>query len=397
MNLLMTDNDIFTRAYVDLSHHSCFWAVSIVMALLLIVGSLRKRRLSHKYMSGRWYVLQVVGTMLKSWWSIISVAVLAVLVLLMVRGCVPRYCLVGMSALLMGITAYVVTNLNKVFSLRRQETRITVSQIILLVVFGICTATAIWALNITKDSNSYVIISSLGVILGWIFQDTIKSVVAFFYLRANGLLHVGDWIELESKGVNGIVRSITLTTVQLENWDTTTSAFPIYLLHAEHFKNKQRMLEGRTHGRLMQRTLLIDVGWVRQMSEDDKGYLYDHLPTDEGYRFEMIHGDGSNLQFFRQYVHHYLMQHAHVCQLPRLFVGWRDQTAEGITLQIYAFLTDTAWDAFEWEQSSIMEHIISVLPMFHLRLYQRPSGYDAHHTSVCFTHTEADYRNTQES
>ena len=393
----MTDSETLSSLWGELSRHGCLWAVSMVVLLLLLVGSLRRRKLSHKYMSGRWYMMQVAGAVLKSWWSMLGILLMLLAVQLLAHGLVPRFCLVGMSVLLMGITTHVVTNLNKVFSLRRQETRITVSQIVLLAVFGICAGTAIWALDIDKNSNGYVIVSSLGVILGWIFQDTIKSVVAFFYLRANGLLRIGDWIELESRGINGIVRSITLTTVQLENWDTTTSAFPVYLLHAEHFKNKQRMLEGRTHGRLMQRTLVVDAGWIRQMSEVDKGYLYDHLPTDEGYRLEMLHEDGPNLHFFRQYVHHYLMQHPHVCQYPRLFVGWRDQTAEGITLQLYAFLTDTAWDAFEWQQSAIMEHILSVLPMFHLRLYQRPSGYDAHHASVCLTHTEADYHKIQES
>lgn len=393
----MTDNETLTKAWGELSQHGLLWGVSLMVLLLLLAGCLRRRKLSHKYMSGRWYVVQVAGALLKSWWGILAVLLMLVAVQLLAHGLMYRYCLVGMSVLLMGITSYVVTSLNQVFSLRRQETRITISQILLLAVFGLCAGTAVWALDIDKNSNGYVIISSMGVILGWIFQDTIKSVVAFFYLRANGLLRIGDWIELESKGINGIVRSITLTTVQLENWDTTTSAFPVYLLHAEHFKNKQRMLEGRTHGRLMQRTLVVDAAWVRQMSEDDKGYLYDHLPTDEAFRYEMLKTDGPNLQFFRRYVHHYLMQHTHVCQYPRLFVGWRDQTAEGITLQLYAFLTDTAWDAFEWQQSAIIEHILSVLPMFHLRLYQRPSGYDAHHTSVSFTHTEADYHNIPES
>ena len=384
------DNEIgVSTVWSELSGHACFWTVSMAFGLLLLVGCLRRRKLSHKYLSGRWYVVQAVGALLKSGWCLLAVGLMFVGVQLLVRGCVPRYTLVGLSVLMMGITSYVVTHINQVFSLRRQEARITVSQILLLVVFGVCMAMVVWALDINKNSNGYVIISSLGVILGWIFQDTIKSVVAFFYLRANGLLRIGDWIELESKGINGIVRSITLTTVQLENWDTTTSAFPVYLLHAEHFKNKQRMLEGRTHGRLMQRTVQVDASGVRMLSAEERRTLSDHLPADEAYRHRVQEEGVLNLQLFREYVHHWLMGHAHVCQYPRLFVGWQDQTAEGLTLQIYAFLTDTTWDAFEWQQSAIMEHIIGVLPMFHLQLYQLPSGHDVHHAQVCLTRDEA--------
>lgn len=80
------------------------------------------------------------------------------------------------------------------------------------------------------------IIGVVGAVLGWIFQDTIKSVAAFFYLRANGLLQIGDLISVPSKDIEGFVRNISLTTVTIENWDTTTSSFPTYILHSEHFK-----------------------------------------------------------------------------------------------------------------------------------------------------------------
>ena len=104
------------------------------------------------------------------------------------------------------------------------------------------------------------IITVFGAVLGWIFQDTIKSVAAFFYLRANGLLQIGDLIAVPAKGIEGFVRTISLTTVTIENWDTTTSAFPTFILHADHFKNSQRMLEGKTLGRLMKKTFIIDSG-----------------------------------------------------------------------------------------------------------------------------------------
>lgn len=300
--------------------------------------------------------------------------------------------IIAVSCTLFGISAYVITNLNKLYSLRKQETRITVGQIILLAIFGICLASIVFALGIKKDDNSFIIISTFGAVLGWIFQDTIKSVVAFFYLRANGLLKIGDWIEVKSHGINGIVRSITLTTVQIENWDTTTSAFPVYILHAEHFRNNQRMLAGKTHGRQMARTFIIDTGWIHPLSDEETICLRNNLDTDVCFKLSAIKKGELNIHAFRRYLYHWLMQHTHVCQQPRLFVTWKEQTKEGLPLHIHIFINDTKWEAFEWQQSEITEHVIQSLEMFNLQLYQSPSGYDASNSNIHLTEVEANYR-----
>lgn len=82
----------------------------------------------------------------------------------------------------------------------------------------------------------------------WIFQDTIKGVVAFVHLRLNHLLYIDDWIQVPKLNVDGEVKRITLTTVTLYNWDTTTSSIPTSVLHNDHFINLQRMTDGKTYG-----------------------------------------------------------------------------------------------------------------------------------------------------
>lgn len=383
-----------------------------ILALLLIpltvLGLWKRRKLSHKCMSGKWYLLQIAGAILKSSWCFMITMVAVVLNLsflgpkILERICCHNYAspsamiykvgIIAVSCTLFGISAYVITNLNKLYSLRKQETRITVSQIILLAIFGICLASIVFALGIKKDDNSFIIISTFGAVLGWIFQDTIKSVAAFFYLRANGLLKIGDWIEVKSHGINGIVRSITLTTVQIENWDTTTSAFPVYILHAEHFRNNQRMLAGKTHGRQMARTFIIDTGWIHPLSDEETICLRNNLDTDVCFKLSAIKKGELNIHAFRRYLYHWLMQHTHVCQQPRLFVTWKEQTKEGLPLHIHIFINDTKWEAFEWQQSEITEHVIQSLEMFNLQLYQSPSGYDASNSNIHLTEVEANYR-----
>ena len=387
----------------------CFLHILVLLLILLTVLGLWKRRSwSHKCMSGKWYLLQIAGAILKSSWCFV-ITMLMVCVSLVFLGpkihervCCHNYAspsamiykvgIIAISCTLFGISAYVITNLNKLYSLRKQESRITISQIIMLAIFGICLTSIVFALGIKKDDNSFVIVSTFGAVLGWIFQDTIKSVAAFFYLRANGLLKIGDWIEVKSHSINGIVRSITLTTVQIENWDTTTSAFPVYILHAEHFKNNQRMLAGKTHGRQMARTFVIDTGWIHPLSDEETIYLRNNLNTDVCFKLSAIKKGELNIHAFRRYLYHWLMQHTHVCQQPRLFVTWKEQTSEGLPLHIHLFINDTKWEAFEWQQSEITEHIIQTLDMFNLQLYQSPSGYDASNSNIHLTNVKANYR-----
>ena len=388
-------------------NHYKLWVWGFLL-LLMGLGLWKRRSLSHKCMSGKWYLLQIAGSILKSSWCfIITMVAVALSLAFFVPKILERIShhnyaspsdiiykvgIIAISCTLFGISAYVITNLNKLYSLRKQESRITISQIILLAIFGICLTSIVFALGIKKDDNSFIIVSTFGAVLGWIFQDTIKSVAAFFYLRANGLLKIGDWIEVKSNGINGIVRSITLTTVQIENWDTTTSAFPVYILHAEHFKNNQRMLAGKTHGRQMARTFIIDTGWIHPLSDEETIYLRNNLDTDVCFKLSAIKKGELNIHAFRRYLYHWLMQHTHVCQQPRLFVTWKEQTKEGLPLYIHIFINDTKWEAFEWHQSEITEHVIQSLEMFNLQLYQSPSGYDASNSNIYLTEVEANYR-----
>ena len=292
---------------------------------------------------------------------------------------------------------FVTKTLNKIFSLRRQETYITWSQISLLSAFGLWIVVIVSCINFQKDNpTDTVVITVLGAVLGWIFQDTIKSVAAFFYLRANGLLQIGDLITVPAKGIEGFVRTISLTTVTIENWDTTTSAFPTYILHTEHFKNSQRMMEGKTLGRLMKKTFVIDSGWIHPLTDNDVKRLRNELDVENFFIEKEVKCGKLNIEVFRLYLYHWLMNNSNVSQQPRLIVRWLEQTSDGLPLQLFVYLTDTMLDAFEWQQSKVMEHIIKAMGWFDLQLYQNPSGYDASNSNIYLTQQTANYRKKSE-
>lgn len=89
------------------------------------------------------------------------------------------------------------------------------------------------------------------------------------------------------------------------------------------------------------------------------------------------------------------MAYPRVSQQPRLVVRWLEQTDEGMPLQLFVYLRDTMFGAFEWQQSLIMEHVIKSMGWFDLQLYQSPSGYDASNSNVFLTSHEAEYHKNE--
>jgi miniconductance mechanosensitive channel len=233
----------------------------------------------------------------------------------------------------------------------------------------------------------------VGTLLAWIFQDTIKGVVAFIHLRFNNLLCIEDWIQIPKYNVDGEVKRVTLTTVTIYNWDTTTSSIPTSVLHTDHFVNLKKMLEGKTYGRRMIKTFILDTGLFHTISKEEATRLQQ---SDDIVRYlpkEMINEGVTNAHLYRLYLFHWLMNHPHVSQHPNLIVRWMEQTESGMHLQVYAFITDSRLAAFEWQQSSIIEHIMKSLEWFGLRLFQIPSSYDASSSTIYISDKPATYRN----
>ena len=65
-------------------------------------------------------------------------------------------------------------------------------------------------------------------ILGWVFQDFIRGVVAYINLRVNGLLHIGDLIALPDSNIEGFVEDVSLTTVTIKKLDMTRYNISIF-------------------------------------------------------------------------------------------------------------------------------------------------------------------------
>lgn len=356
--------------------------------------------ISNLLSSEKWHK-QVFGALLNTFTKppiLVSIAIISAVCLCL---CTPKAIKIGGITIALIIALQSVSVLTPIYCLQKKEIRITWSQIVLLASLGIWLIVIISQIDFKNYPNSATIISIASAVLSWIFQDTIKSVVAFFYLRSNDLLKIGDWIEVKSHGIDGMVKRVSLTTVTIDNWDTTTSAFPVNILHSNHFRNNQKMMEGKTFGRMMQKTFIIDTGWIHTVSptefakiktivselKDEKKDFFENFLANYNADEKML-----NIELFRRYIYHWLMHHPHVSHEPRLIVRWMEQVPEGLPLQVYIFITDSSLAPYEWQQSQIIEHIIESLAWFNLQLYQSASGYDASNSNITIVEAEANYR-----
>jgi miniconductance mechanosensitive channel len=235
-------------------------------------------------------------------------------------------------------------------------------------------------------------LTALTAILILVFRDAILGFVAGIQLTANKLVSTGDWIEMPKYQADGTVTDVALTTVQIQNWDKTITTVPTHALIGESFKNWRGMAD--SDGRRIKRSLFIDLNTVKfcdtEMLERFRQieYIgaYIEAKKDEIRRFntERAVDDTSlangrrltNVGTFRAYIEAYLRDHPMVNQEMTFLVRHLQPGQFGLPIEIYVFCKDKVWANYEAVQADIFDHILAVVPVFDLRVFQRPAGRD---------------------
>ena len=244
-------------------------------------------------------------------------------------------------------------------------------QMVKLVV--ICIGTII-IISTLIGKSPIAILTGLGAgtaIMMLVFQDTIKGFVAGIQLMANDMLRPGDWITMPKYGADGFVLEVTLTTVKVQNWDKTIITVPPYALVNDSFQNWRGMFD--EGGRRVKRSINIDMNTVRFCTEEElDGFR--KQPWMEG--FEETGQKEVNLYIFRHYVEQYLRNHPNVNAEMIMTVRQLQPTAQGMPIELYFFSADTAWLKYEHLQAEVFDHILAMLNVFDLKVFQSPTGMD---------------------
>ncbi len=233
---------------------------------------------------------------------------------------------------------------------------------------------------------------AFSAILMLVFKDPILGFVGGIQLTSNNMVQIGDWISMPKFGADGNVIDITLTTVKVQNFDKTITTIPTYTMVSDSFQNWRGMEE--SGGRRIKRSINIDMTSVQFCDEAmlEKFNSFHFLKNYIGQKREelqlyntkyniddsvLVNGRRqTNLGVFRAYIKEYLRHKPEINNEMTMLVRQMQPSENGIPIQIYVFSKIQDWAAYEDIQSDILDHLLSVIPEFGLRVFQSPSGKD---------------------
>ena len=227
-------------------------------------------------------------------------------------------------------------------------------------------------------------LGAMSAVLLLVFRDTLLSMFANVIVTTGDLVRVGDWITVNGADADGYVTKVSLNVVKVQNFDKTITSLPTYTLVQNSFVNWRGMFE--SGGRRIKRSILLDQRSIRTLAKSELDQVV-HIPLmDEALALEKQAvsenpecGDGlriTNSGLFRQYILAYLRQHPKIHHTAMtLLVRQLQPTANGLPIELYCFTTDTRWAFYEDIQATIFDHLLSMLPVLGLRVFQTESDF----------------------
>jgi miniconductance mechanosensitive channel len=246
-------------------------------------------------------------------------------------------------------------------------------QVVLVIIGGIL------IIAVIIDKSPTGLLAGLGAsaaVISFIFKDSLMGLVAGVQLSANNMLKVGDWIEMPSRGIDGVVVAVSLTTIKIRSWNNTLQTIPPYLLISEPFDNWQAMRD--SGGRRIKRNINIDMSSVRFADEA----FIESLRTNEATAEIMKSiatsleegGVVTNLDIYMRYINRYLDTHPRLNHTMTCMVRQLQPTEWGLPIELYCFSANVNWVPYEHLQAEIFSHIVALAPLFSIEIYQAPAG-----------------------
>jgi len=249
-----------------------------------------------------------------------------------------------------------------------------------------------------KDVWSFVTaLGALSAVLLFVFKDTILGFVASVQIAVNDTVRIGDWISMPQNKADGDVISISLSTVQVQNFDKTITSIPTYKLVSEAFINWRGMSESA--GRRIKRSLLIKVSSIRFLESEEikkieqiellSAFLKKRSAEIEAENAAkkvnkslLINGRNfTNLGLFRYYTEAYLENHPMVNSEMTVMCRQLAPTAQGIPLEVYVFSIDKEWKNYEHISADIFDHLLASTKYFSLECFELSPSFPSQNPS----------------
>jgi miniconductance mechanosensitive channel len=231
-------------------------------------------------------------------------------------------------------------------------------------------------------------IGALTAVLMLVFKDTVLAIVASLQNTSWGYFREGDWIAAPEFGADGLIESIGLYEGTVRNWDLTTSLIPTHKVLNVTTKNYRSMWESKA--RKITRALDIDIDTIRFCDRHllERFVKIDSISEEATQQLELITAEENaqkdnptlakrktNLDMFRLYADKFLRQHDGIHQRKHLIlVRDREPGPEGLPVEVWAFTKKTDLPGHEATQANVFSHLIGVLSLFDLKVFQRKVG-----------------------
>lgn len=253
-----------------------------------------------------------------------------------------------------------------------------------LMIFVWCVAFII-VISIFTGKSLLILLGGLtafAAVLILVFQDSILGFVAGIQLSANNMVRIGDWIVMPSRGADGDVLEINLTTVKVQNWDKTITTIPTHKLVSESFTNWRGMQESK--GRRIKRSVNIDINTIHYLNKEEinklmgsellKIYLEKKLKELEEFNSKqnakLDKRQLTNIGTFREYLESWLKQNPDIELDMTHMVRQLQPTATGVPIEVYCFSSKQEWVKYERVQADIFDHVFAVMGLFNLKAFQ---------------------------
>ena len=238
-----------------------------------------------------------------------------------------------------------------------------------------------------RDIGSFLTtLGALSAVLLFVFKDTILGFVASVQIAVNDTVRIGDWISMPNNNADGDIISISLSSVQVQNFDKTITSIPTYKLISDSFINWRGMSESA--GRRIKRSLLIKISSIRFLEEEElktleqiellAPFLHKRKEEIESANSKgkvnkslLINGRNfTNLGLFRHYTEAYLEKHPMINSEMTVMCRQLAPTAQGIPLEVYVFSKDKEWKNYEHISADLFDHLLASTPYFSLECFE---------------------------
>ena len=167
------------------------------------------------------------------------------------------------------------------------------------------------------------------------------------------------------------------------NTNRTISTIPTYAFISETFWNWRGL--DLAESRRIKRFLYLDQSSIKYCDDEllqklrkienlksyfelqDKEYAEKNIWEGKHY---------TNATLFRKYLESFLKSNTLITTDSTFVIRYLQPTEHGLPIEIFIYVKEKLFTKFESIQADILDHIISIVPEFGLRLFQKPAGHD---------------------